>query len=292
MQYSYKAKHIIVISTIFCLGLFLISACAKSDSHFANDVANISAQFLDTPYHLDPLGEGNVSDTNIGQGIHKDSDPLYRTDVFDCLTYVETVLAHAKVQKLFSTTNTHPTTKDFINAMNKIRYQNGTVSFVNRTHFQYPDWVNNNSDILSIATDDIAYSTGITPATSTINLCRGNWFKQTHNIDIKDDSCEQVSLNYLPLSKILNHTSQLSEIIAKPYIFMTVISDDTLPQKIGTEYNISHTGFILPHNDGKLYLRHASKIRGKVTDSNMVSYIKSLQKNKKYLGFALLKINI
>ena len=73
---------------------------------------------------------------------------------------------------------------------------------------------------------------------------------------------------------------------------MTIIYDSTLPQNIGTEYNISHTGFLIPYNNGKLYLRHASRIRGKVTDSNFISYIKSLQKNKKYMGFALLKINI
>src|SRR5688572_7398635 len=44
-----------------------------------------AAFFLDAPYLLEPLGEGP-------DGVYS-QEPLYRTDRFDCVTYVDTVLA-------------------------------------------------------------------------------------------------------------------------------------------------------------------------------------------------------
>ena len=77
--------------------------------------------------------------------------------------------------------------------------------------------------------------------------------------------------------------------IDKPYIFMTVINDNKLKEKIGTEADVSHTGFLIKKND-KLYLRHASSVAGKVVDNDFEKYIEKIQKNPKYLGFSLLEI--
>ena len=54
----------------------------------------ISEYFKGRPYVLGNLGEGS-------QGKY-DQEPLYRTDVFDCTTYVETVIALAKANKSLS----------------------------------------------------------------------------------------------------------------------------------------------------------------------------------------------
>ena len=70
---------------------------------------------------------------------------------------------------------------------------------------------------------------------------------------------------------------------------MTVIKDDSLKQKAGTEIDISHTGFLIK-KDGKLYLRHASSVAGKVVDNDFEKYIEKIQKNPKYMGFSLLEI--
>ena len=82
---------------------------------------------------------------------------------------------------------------------------------------------------------------------------------------------------------------KFTKFINEPYIFMTVIKDDTLKEKVGTEVDVSHTGFLIKKND-KLYLRHASSIAGQVVDNNLEDYTKRLQKNPKYLGFSLIKI--
>ena len=61
------------------------SQIIKPKANLAQRIDAISAQFLGKPYLLGALGEGE-------QGYY-DSSPLYRTDAFDCETYVDTVLA-------------------------------------------------------------------------------------------------------------------------------------------------------------------------------------------------------
>lgn len=72
----------------------------------------IATSFLNTPYKRNPLGEG-------------EDDYLYRTDVFDCTTFVLSVIAekHAKkknAEEIMLEINYHPP---------------GTVSYNNRNHF-------------------------------------------------------------------------------------------------------------------------------------------------------------
>ncbi|MBR1544749.1 MAG: DUF1460 domain-containing protein, partial [Alphaproteobacteria bacterium] len=115
--------------------LFLFSICimknAFADS-FHDKILSVSSKFMGQPYLLNPLGEENSFD----------SKPLYREDFFDCLTFVETVLAN-----VFSTNN-------LIQTMNEIRYKDGIVSFETRNHFQNPDWLKNNSKYLENISDE------------------------------------------------------------------------------------------------------------------------------------------
>jgi len=57
-----------------------LEAAMKTTDH---KLENVSAVFVGAPYGFSPLGEGEGYD----------KDPLYRTDLFDCLTFVETSMA-------------------------------------------------------------------------------------------------------------------------------------------------------------------------------------------------------
>ena len=94
------------------LFFLLLAGCCVFDTTFTGQ------SFLGVPYMNSPLGEG----------VMPDSDPLIRFDAFDCTTFVETVLAGGDVNKL-----------------NKIRYKNGNVGFLNRNHFIESDWLINNA---------------------------------------------------------------------------------------------------------------------------------------------------
>ncbi|MCL2369511.1 MAG: DUF1460 domain-containing protein [Alphaproteobacteria bacterium] len=99
---------------------FLLMGC----SHYSQlstlnpQLYGIASDFIGTPYQLDPLGEG--ADAPI------DSDPIYRTDVFDCTTFVETVLSR--------TTGTD---------LQKIRYTGGNIDWFYRNHWMERDWIPN-----------------------------------------------------------------------------------------------------------------------------------------------------
>ena len=195
-----------IITFAFLLITFSCTKISPADS-FYKKILSISESFLDKPYSLGPLGEG--------KGI--DPDPLYREDRFDCLTYVETVLA-----KTFSTKENVKST------MNKIRYKNGVVSFVSRNHFQNPDWLNNSAKFLNNASQQISKSVlNKDSSKSKIVLDRKNWFKKNYNVDV-DIEPEVVFLDYISLSDFHNNIEKFTKFIDKPYIFMTVISDKTL----------------------------------------------------------------
>ena len=252
----------------FILFFILFSFPTFADSMLDNNIIKISYKFLEKPYALGPLGEE--------KGI--DSDPLYREDKFDCLTFVETVLA-----KLYSKD------ENIVSIMNKIRYKNGFVSFETRNHFQNPDWIRNNKDIVENVSNNISKSVLKKNASkSIINLDKKSWFKKNYNIDVNIQT-ETVSLDFIRLDDFKNNMEKFISFIDKPYIFMTVINDNKLKEKIGTEADVLHTGFLIKKND-KLYLRHASSVAGKVVDNDFEKYIEKIQKNPKYLGFSLLEI--
>ncbi|REG84361.1 N-acetylmuramoyl-L-alanine amidase-like domain-containing protein [Marinomonas pollencensis] len=103
-------------------------------------IERLSKVLLGAPYVDGNLGEG-------AKGRY-DQDPLSRFDVFDCTTYVETVLAGAMSQSV----------DDFLPNLKKIRYQDGYVSFSSRNHFPSADWLPNNRWMLSDVTQKIGAS--------------------------------------------------------------------------------------------------------------------------------------
>lgn len=81
--------------------------------------------FLDYPYIDSPLGEGDVK-------------PKFRTDGFDCMTYVETCLA----------LSLSDSADDILPNLDLIRYRDGIADYEHRNHFVSIDWVPNNSWLL------------------------------------------------------------------------------------------------------------------------------------------------
>ena len=95
--------------------ILILAGCVQSDYKY------IGQEYLGAKYLSNPLGEG----------LPPDSDPIFRTDAFDCTTFVETAMAHGDV-----------------NVLTKIRYKDGQIDFLNRNHFIESDWLVNNSDIV------------------------------------------------------------------------------------------------------------------------------------------------
>jgi hypothetical protein len=170
-------------------------------------IEKFSGKFIGAPFDDSALGEGP-------RGKY-DQNPLYRTDVFDCTTYVETVLALALSKKLL----------DFERNLNRIRYHDGHVSFTSRNHFPCADWIPNNEaqGLLTDITAQVAGQAGVHMATAIVD--KKGWYealppsairisglsdakrkellKELHAEGSKFER-RTVSLDYLPLDGIIS----------------------------------------------------------------------------------------
>lgn len=243
----------------------------------------ISAYFLGQPYILGALGEGESG--------RFDQSPLYRTDGFDCVTYVNTVLA------LFYAGNL----SEFKNKMAELNYRNAQVSYQNRHHFMCIDWNKANAQLglIEDVTHKIVDSSGLSVAMIAQALIdRPNWLHHRQLSDLKllqpltieqakqrltelhdladQLSIEQSNLPYLPFSKLFdaqgNANLHLFSQIPAGAIIEIVRPNWDLRQQIGTYLNISHAGFIF-RNKNTLIFREASSLLKQVCDVPLIDYL-------------------
>lgn len=250
----------------------------------------MSRLFLGRPYLLGALGEGASG--------RYDQYPLYRTDAFDCLTYVETVLA------LSLADNAH----SFEHMMKQIRYEDGQVSFLKRNHFTDLDWNPNNQrngflkDVtLGIHNQDLQSVAQV--ATAVIN--KPAWYqhlpisrirldqplaeKRLHELKQRGLSLpiETATIPYIPLTTIFDASGQVNEAILKQIpnggIIEIVRPGWDLRYAIGTQLNVSHLGFAF-WQDGILIFRNASTLKGHVVDQPLVDYLRDARQSKTIRG--------
>lgn len=249
-------------------------------------IVQLSASLLGAPYVDGNLGEGEF-----GQ---YDRDPLYRFDVFDCTTYVETVLAGAISASV----------SDFAYNMQKIRYQDGQVSFVTRNHFASADWIPNNQWLLKDITADVGQDQ-TSYAITQIN--KPAWYaamKEDRLQNLPDSVNKQERLEklrhegqafqaqtvhtaYVPLTALFrgDHINQaLLDRIPNGSIISMVRPDYDVTQWIGTNLNITHQSIAL-RKDGQLFLRHASQLKKEVTDEDFVAYFEKYRSSATLKGF-------
>ena len=96
---------------------------AKSESSIAGRIETLSRYFLGRPYQPDPLiGSADTSEVFTAS-----------LDGFDCVTYIETVLALARASNV----------EDFVGWLRTIRYEHGRIQWKRRNHY-VTFWIRNN----------------------------------------------------------------------------------------------------------------------------------------------------
>lgn len=253
-----------------------------------------SAAFLGLPYHLGALGEGSKG--------KYDNDPLYRVDAFDCLTYVETVIALSLSANL----------AQFKPLINQIRYQNNQPNFLTRNHFTSLDWNQNNSkkgfitDITSnMKTNDEKAISQI----ATTKIDKRNWFKYQgmHLAKKKNDprlliqlaiqskniSPKEVTIRYLPLKRLFNTTGkanmELFTQIPNGSIIEIVRPNWQLKNEIGSNLHVSHIGFVF-YKKKVPYFRHASLTEKKVVEEPLNAYLRQFIASPTVKGINIQKV--
>ncbi|WP_370449419.1 N-acetylmuramoyl-L-alanine amidase-like domain-containing protein [Legionella sp. km772] len=241
-----------------------------------------SEHFKGTVYVLGSLGEGPKG--------RYDQFPRYRTDAFDCDTYVNTVLALALANSLTS----------FKQCINKLRYQNGQVSYIKRNHFTSIDWNKNNQNrgILKDITLNIHDQNNQPVALySASQINKPNWYAHKDPSTIRIDA-STTALQAARLDELKTKTKNLEVTTAKvPYLPFTALFPENKPnfylfsqipngaiieivrpgwdlrKQIGTYLDISHLGFAF-WEKGTLYFRQASSNYGKVVNVPLIDYLK------------------
>lgn len=98
----------------------------RKETDLTKRIERISAGFLGKPY----------SDTTLIGGPRSQEILTIRLDAFDCVTYIETVLALSMSESV----------KEFIDLVTALRYHRGGVEWRRRNHYMI-DWTRNNQSL-------------------------------------------------------------------------------------------------------------------------------------------------
>ncbi|WP_329481195.1 N-acetylmuramoyl-L-alanine amidase-like domain-containing protein [Francisella sp. 19X1-34] len=284
-------------------------------SDLKSKINYVKRYFLGKPYYLpeSPLGEGLISSY--------DQEPIYRTDTFDCVTLVDTILALIKGHDF----------NEFKKNIIRIRYRNNTIAYQNRDHwFIQVDWnkTNQQNKFIYDVTKNITNIEGKAIARVAItNINKPNWYRHLlltgYNNDnilgsirilkpikynearIKLSSLRLLGLTqkniksklaYIPLTSLLDSNGKANNYIFNQVPSIAVIEivrpNWNVPFKnpYGTNLNVTHLGLAVRNSKGKLMFIEASSIYRKVVEIPLDSYLRTYLKSSNNIGINIEKI--
>ncbi len=238
----------------------------------------ISQLFLGKPYLEGALGEGKQS--------YYDQSPLYRTDAFDCVTFVSTVLALAESVNL----------KQFQCTIQAINYRNNIPSFTTRNHFMETDWnlENARKGYLQDITRTITDQQGKPLALHAFNIInKANWFQDISAERLKfyqpmtqAEFAKRLSqlraqsryfsphqrspIYYIPFSQLFDAYGQPNMYLFRQIPAGAIIELIRPTWPSGDQY-VSHVGLTVLQN-GELMFREASLDKQQVVDLPLIRY--------------------
>ena len=252
-------------------------------ANMADRVDAISREFVGKPYLLGALGEGSDA--------RYDQKPRYRTDAFDCDTYVTTVLALALAKD----------EQSFPQCMAKVRYKEGKIDFISRNHFMSLDWNPNNQGqhFIKDITETIKDQNNQPLAKIARALIdKPSWYQHFSNKNIYLNSSnkneqalrlaelkqagsklekQNATIPYLPLTSLFDAKANPNHFVFAQIPHAAIIEivrpNWNLHEIIGTNLNVSHLGFVFWKN-GTLFFRQASSQYGKVVEVPLIDYLR------------------
>ncbi len=315
-----KAIFFIILAVLISIITIILIKKDKEDKSIkirlpAINLFTTSAGYIGSPYIADTI-KCDIEHEEI-------TDTL---DAFDCVTYVEGVLANiiANYEKfkynediINKTKNDEILDIDLQNATPKeirkyipiFRYKNGTPedmtknNCLTRNHFFTTQWLPMHKDLFKDITKDIGHT-----ETKTSIIDYKGWFKKIHNIDITDYKTgldkQKIKLEYIPFSEMLKITpEELGSKLPPASLIKIVMKDEeTDMEKFGTNMDISHVGFLfntyheyfssnpIPMVRKNIIFRHASKDKKRVFEETIHEYIKRIKVNKRLIGVMIYEI--
>jgi hypothetical protein len=226
------------------------------DKPIGKVVTTVGKKFLGAPYEAHTLDRPGTEQL------------IVNLRSFDCVTYVENVLALARAIK-----SSRLSFDAYRDALQLIRYRDGTVNgYASRLHY-FTDWIRDNerkgivkdvtSEIGGIAsTKRIDFMT--THRSTYQQLADDSTYASMRAVE---DSLQSLIWYYAPTESIRVDRIQDGDIIA---VATNIAGLD-----------ISHTGIAVRQNDGRIYYMHAPNVRGTVAISKqpLADYIRKVPKS-------------
>ncbi len=216
---------------------------------FPKRIVAVSERFLGAAYRLDSLGEGRG----------EDADPTFRLDAFDCLTFVETVMAMAESNSL----------EDAKKTLQFIRYKQGRIGWRFRHHLTWGQWLVENIEArrVEISTRRIAGDAAKSSAKTYRTKCNYSEKWKSWCTRLGDMAPQgEVAFPIVGVSWAIKHAKEIPE---GTLLFVVMQDRPWLP------YRVKHVGMVVQRK-GKPLFRHATKTHGKVKDVSLVGYLKTL----------------
>ena len=203
-----------------------ILSYTKSSRSAGSRIEVLSRRFLGLPYHTKAL---------IGSA---DTPEVFTVslDAFDCVTYIETVLALALASK----------PDEFVNWLRKVRYEKGRITWERRNHYM-TGWIRSNilaGALRRIPMPDVAAVT-----------------KRRTLDDVPGLPPVRVRFTCVPrraVSKLVRHVR------TGDLIFFA---------STRKHLDVFHCGIVV-RNDNQVLLRHASRSRGGVVEQELGDFLK------------------
>lgn len=222
-----------------------------------------SRSFLGLPYVNDAAGEGDDADP----------DPPSRYDAFDCLTFVEEVLALALAGDPLDA----PAIRD------ALRYQ-GAPAYQNRRHFMEAEWVP--AAIRNGLLEDVTGRIGQARLLEKEVTARtwAGWGRRTRLFGRIPDERLPVGTWTLPFLD-LDEAERVARDIPAGAILLTVRTP-----RDGVPIAVTHISAVVPLEDGSLRMRHATRMGVRsVRDDYVEWYVRHL---RDYVNWPSLGVSI
>ncbi|MDX2029305.1 MAG: DUF1460 domain-containing protein [Blastocatellia bacterium] len=197
----------------------------RGERSFRRRAKQISARFLGAPYLLNPLvGSAEVPERFV-----------IRFDGFDCVTYIETVLALAHARDV----------EDFVARLRAIRYEGAVVEWPKRLHYT-TDWAA--SQIRNGLLKDMTLGEGTIPQKKTLDFLPGL-------------PPRMAEYRYFPKQSFA-------------YVSRWLIDTDLVYfLSVRRSLDTNHIGMIVREGE-KVLVRHARHKQGRVVEQNLADFIR------------------
>jgi len=205
----------------------------------------VSGVLLDRPYISDPLGEGT--------GV--DPDPLVRYDAFDCLTFLEEVLALS-----LAGDPTHAA-----EVRSALRYGAATRDYAHRRHFMELQWIPGNIADGWLVDTTASYGESF-ELVRTVDAATWQAWRGRAKFAMTDEQLPTGEMRLTVLS--LETAREVADDIRPGSIILTVRED-----RPWMPIWVSHVSFVLPRDD-EPRMRHTTKMgTGRSRDHSLKWYV-------------------